>query len=205
MYLTFLLASLACFRLTRLVSEDKITQWLREKLVQSVPRTSKKIARQGITCAFCISFYIALLITCYLCFLGLLEWKLLPLWQPAIWGASILANEVFVFLTKQAWPSFFMTTATEWYDWVDFHTGCPNGKDHSQAMKLANKYWIQSGNIGKKIAKIAVAPSTDFLDPVFYKRWEAMFSQLDKLDIEFENTRRGLMRCCTVHWKYVHQ
>jgi hypothetical protein len=66
-------------------------------------------------------------------------------------------------------------------------------------MKLANKYWIQSGNIGKKIAKIAVAPSTDFLDPVFYKRWEAMFSQLDKLDIEFENTRRGLMRCCTVH------
>src|SRR5476651_2488722 len=102
MYLTFLLASLACFRLTRLVTDDQITAWLREKLIRSVPRTAKKTARQGITCAFCVSFYISLLLAVYLCFLGCIEWKLLPLWQPSIWAGSVLWNELFVYFMNES-------------------------------------------------------------------------------------------------------
>lgn len=86
--LIFIAASLACFRLTLLITEDKIMDWLR----RDVSKIGKR-AKQGISCSFCVSFYWAFAITDGLWMLGYLPWQEIFFWLPAIWGASILWNK----------------------------------------------------------------------------------------------------------------
>lgn len=96
LWFTFLLASLACFRLTRLITDDKITQPLRMFLVRNSPPKIKAKTKQGITCPLCVGFYFAAAITAYLLFAcHAFDWRAALLWQSAIWGASVLWNQVF--------------------------------------------------------------------------------------------------------------
>lgn len=96
----FLVASLACFRLSRLISDDRIFDQLRLWVVRSVPQKAKKKTREGINCAFCVSFYIAIGIAFALWGQGYLGLWMLWFWAAGIWGASIIFNQIFVFLSK---------------------------------------------------------------------------------------------------------
>lgn len=101
MIFAFFLSSLACFRLSRLFAEDKITDWLRVWLIKEAPTKAKAKVKQGVSCPFCWSFYFSLIITFALWWNGDLidhQW----LWLPAIWGASILINELFTFLMSKS-------------------------------------------------------------------------------------------------------
>lgn len=84
-------ATLACFRLTRLVTDDKIMDWLR----RDVSKAGKK-AKEGIQCPFCVSFYWSIAIAVGLHFY--LETEVA--WFAPIWGGSVLWNQVFVRLSK---------------------------------------------------------------------------------------------------------
>lgn len=98
--LLFLAASLACFRLTRLITDDKIFDWLRELVIREAPRALKTKAKQGITCPFCVSFYFAVLIAGFLVCRNMVLGADAPLWGAAIWGGSILFNQIFVKLSE---------------------------------------------------------------------------------------------------------
>lgn len=96
----FILASLACFRLTRLITDDKISSWLRSLVVREAPTKLKKKAREGINCPFCVSFYIAALITVTLILCNLVTLQFSFVYQAAVWGASVLLNQLFTKLSK---------------------------------------------------------------------------------------------------------
>jgi hypothetical protein len=96
----FIVASLACFRLSRLFSDDLIFDQLRLWIVRSVPQKSKKKTKQGINCAFCISFYVAAGIASVLWWQGYFNIWVFWLWAAGIWGASVIFNQLFVFLSK---------------------------------------------------------------------------------------------------------
>ena len=98
-WLIFLASTLACFRLTRLVTDDKIFEWGRSGLIKAAPAGTKKKVKEGIECPFCVSFWIASLITVGLA-LSTQE-TMLWLYQPAIWGGSVLWNQIFMKLTKE--------------------------------------------------------------------------------------------------------
>lgn len=100
--LIFLLASLACFRLTRLVTDDKITDWLRSLVVRKAPRKIKAKAEYGITCPFCVSAYHALAITFYLWWIGVVPADIAWVYGSGVWGGSIIWNEIFVALMGKA-------------------------------------------------------------------------------------------------------
>jgi hypothetical protein len=98
-WLIFIACTLAVFRLTRLITDDKITDFLRtfvKKEANKLPRKAKQKAKEGITCPFCVSFYISAFITIYLWRTGLIHWKTMFLWGTAMWGGSILLNELVV-------------------------------------------------------------------------------------------------------------
>lgn len=99
-FILLVFASLACFRLTRLVTDDKITDWFRSSFVRQMPRPAKAKARQGIECPFCVSFYVAIGLTVYLYSLYAFPWREAFIWQAAIWGGSVLLNQLFVRLSK---------------------------------------------------------------------------------------------------------
>jgi Protein of unknown function (DUF1360) len=99
-WLIFIAATLACFRLTRLITDDKIFDWLRRLVVREAPRKLKQKAKQGITCPFCVSFYYSVLITVGLAVAGVIPWMWVLYWQPAVWGGSVLWNQVFVKLSE---------------------------------------------------------------------------------------------------------
>lgn len=101
MFFTFFLASLATFRLTRLVTDDKIFEGLRSWIIKESPRKAKTKAKQLITCHFCFSFYLATLTTIYLVYCGFISSRDALLWQPSVWGASVLLNQLFVYLTDE--------------------------------------------------------------------------------------------------------
>lgn len=95
-WLHFIAATLACFRLTRLVTDDKITDWLRK----DVAKAGKK-AKEGINCPFCVSWWVASLIVIGLWLVGSVPVTEAWLWQPAIWGGSVLWNQLFMKLTTE--------------------------------------------------------------------------------------------------------
>jgi hypothetical protein len=97
-WLIFLASSLAVFRLTRLITDDKVTDWLRAFVVRQVPRKAKRKAKQGITCPFCVSFYYSAIFSVSLWMAGFYGWEWILFWQPAIWGAANIFNEVFTYL-----------------------------------------------------------------------------------------------------------
>lgn len=97
----FLLCSLACFRLSRLISEDKIFSELRALLIRKVPAPAKKKTREGITCPFCVSAYFSAAITIYIwLYLQAIPGMDAPLWCFGMWGGSVIWNQVFVRLSR---------------------------------------------------------------------------------------------------------
>lgn len=97
-WLTFVMTSLACFRLTRLITDDKITDWLR----RWVRREAPKKAKEGISCPFCVSFYYANILTGLLVLLHMITWQFSFIYSPAVWGASVLFNQLFTCLTENS-------------------------------------------------------------------------------------------------------
>lgn len=95
-WLYFVAASLACFRLTRLITNDKIMDWLR----RDVSKAGEK-AEEGITCPFCVSFYWSAFLAHAMWGIGINPYGEVWLWALAIWGASILLNQLFCALTKK--------------------------------------------------------------------------------------------------------
>ncbi len=99
-WFVFILASLTCFRLSRLFAEDEIMSALRSFAVQESPRSIKRKVKQGISCPFCWSFWISGIITVYLLYFGMIGAIGIALLWGGIWGMSVLLNQVFVFLSK---------------------------------------------------------------------------------------------------------
>lgn len=100
-WLIFIAASLATFRLTRLATDDKITDWTRALVIREVPKKIKTKVREGISCPFCVSFYFATGVTIGLSLAGMFPaWWWGIFWQPAIWGGSVMWNQVFMKLSK---------------------------------------------------------------------------------------------------------
>lgn len=99
-WLLFIASTLACFRLTRLITDDKIMDWLRSWVVRQAPKKVKAKAREGITCPFCVSFYYSTSIAVGLAWVGVIPWIEVAGWQPAIWGGSVLWNQVFAKLSE---------------------------------------------------------------------------------------------------------
>lgn len=93
-WLYFIAATLACFRLTRLITDDKITDWLR----RDVSKAGQK-AREGIHCPFCVSFYWSMIIAIALVISLNMPWYSWAVWFAPIWGGSVLWNQVFVKLS----------------------------------------------------------------------------------------------------------
>lgn len=90
----FLVCSLACFRVTRLVTDDKIFAWLRR-----LPPPKSK-AKELVRCPFCASAYFAAAITFYLwLYLQVIPGMDALLWWLSIWGGSVLLNQLFVRLS----------------------------------------------------------------------------------------------------------
>src|SRR5438552_16484997 len=104
-WLIFIASTLACFRLTRLISDDKIFDWLRRLVVRESPRKLKEKAKQGITCPFCVSFYFSTLIATGLWYAGFFPAMWILFWQPAIWGGSVIFNQIFVSLSDPLFTS----------------------------------------------------------------------------------------------------
>ena len=96
--LIFLAACLACFRLTRLITDDDGPGYIFRKLRRLPPARSS--AREGLACPFCVSFYFAALITGFLVFAGAASGLWAPLLGASIWGGSVLLNQAFVKLSK---------------------------------------------------------------------------------------------------------
>lgn len=92
--LLFLATSLACFRLTRLVTDDFIFRKLRK-----LPPAGSA-ARKGLACPFCVSFYFATMLAGFLVWRNMLTGLDAPLWGAGIWGASILFNQTFIKLSE---------------------------------------------------------------------------------------------------------
>jgi hypothetical protein len=100
--LQFLALSLGTFRLTRLITDDKITDWFRSLVIRKSPQKIKAKAKEGITCPFCVSFYLAVIFTCLAWQLGWIIGHETPVWGSAIWGTSILLNQLFCYLTEKS-------------------------------------------------------------------------------------------------------
>lgn len=92
-WLYLISAGLASFRLTRLITDDTITAGLRK----AVP---KGRAKEGITCPFCVSFWVSGVICLYLFWMGIGQIKEHILWVATVWGLSVLFNQLFVKLSK---------------------------------------------------------------------------------------------------------
>lgn len=97
-WLIFIASTLACFRLTRLITDDKITDWLRRLVKREAPRKIKAKVAEGIECPFCVSGWIAIAISTYLAF-AISEANMI-FYYPAIWGGSVIWNQIFTKLSK---------------------------------------------------------------------------------------------------------
>ena len=93
-WFVLIMSSLACFRFTRLITDDKITDWLR----RDVGKAGKK-AKEGISCPFCVSGWISLVMTIVLFVMGQVSILIVFYWG-AMWGASVLWNQIFMKLSK---------------------------------------------------------------------------------------------------------
>lgn len=93
--LEWVLAALATWRLTWLVTEDKITERPREWLAERARDASKGLAYL-VTCPFCVSVWLAVPV---LAWVYLLDgpWSYLPLGVPAV---SIVASAGSVWLER---------------------------------------------------------------------------------------------------------
>lgn len=93
-FLDLLIYSLACFRLSLLVSKEDGPYWLFAKLRRLPP--PKSSARQGINCIYCVSMYAAgLVVTCYL-FRGRFAWvEPWFIWPLAVSAAAVCLNQSF--------------------------------------------------------------------------------------------------------------
>lgn len=92
--LTFILAALAVYRLSLMVSKEDGPAWLFYKLRRLPP--PKSSAREGLACQWCVSVYAAALVC------GLLFWAGLrnpaPLWiilWLALSAAAVVINQAF--------------------------------------------------------------------------------------------------------------
>lgn len=94
----FIICSLACFRLTRLITDDDGPGFIFRKL-RRLPQKRSSV-RKGISCPFCVSFYFALAISVFEVLARELDPYQAVIVMPAIWGASVLLNQTFVKLSK---------------------------------------------------------------------------------------------------------
>ncbi len=100
-WLHFIASTLACFRLTRLITDDKITDWFRRLVKREAPRKIKKKVAEGIECPFCVSAWVcAYLVVLLIVYLHVITPPEALLYHPAIWGGSVIWNQIFVKLSK---------------------------------------------------------------------------------------------------------
>lgn len=84
----------------------------------------------------------------------------------------------------------------EWYPYIDVMS-CAQ---HVEAKRLANKYYTQWNNIVDRMCEMTAENSGfDFTDPVVARRHLGLADKADKLLLEWNNVRRGLMKCCAVN------
>lgn len=98
----FLIASLATFRLSLLISKEdgpawiflKLRRWLKREAQQhqSVKETA---LHEGIECQWCVSVWTGAIVTLYLVALNFCDWPIAPLIWLALSGTAIIINQTF--------------------------------------------------------------------------------------------------------------
>lgn len=95
-WLVFIAVALAVFRLTWLLTKDKITAAFRREAKE---RGGKEVGYL-VNCPWCASFYVSTLAVLYLVWVGMFNWKGIPLWLPAIWGLAMVINQIVIRITE---------------------------------------------------------------------------------------------------------
>lgn len=70
---------------------------------------------------------------------------------------------------------------------------------HSEAKELANKLYRKWCSLSDKFCDTAMSKDADFTDQSVFRKFMGMSDKIDKVEIEWNNVRRGLMKCCAVH------
>lgn len=86
-WLTFIIASLAIYRVARMVTEEDGPMFI-FKRVRDARTDDKRSLDVGLRCFYCVSVWIALLVTVLLCLAGGWDVWLWPVWWFGLSGAA---------------------------------------------------------------------------------------------------------------------
>lgn len=89
----FLLAVLAAYRLSLLVSKESGPAFIFRKLRRLPP--PKSSAREGLSCQWCLSVYGSAVVTAFLWWRGVVPVWEVPLWWLAVSAGAIAINQTF--------------------------------------------------------------------------------------------------------------
>ena len=92
-WMVFVLASLATFRLATMIALEQGPAWIFRRLRLAPP--PKSATREGLQCPLCVGVHIAAIVTVGLHFLGYVGWPHMPLWWMAISGAAVCLHFAF--------------------------------------------------------------------------------------------------------------
>lgn len=87
-FFLLLIASLAVFRLSEMVVFDNGPWHIFKKIRAIFPQDSK--LDELVECIYCMSIWMALIMTAYLAWVELIPWRLYPLWCSGIAGGAIV-------------------------------------------------------------------------------------------------------------------
>lgn len=92
-WLVFVLASLAVFRLSLMFSKESGPGRIFSKLRKSTP--PKSSLREGVSCIFCESIWWSAAATGWLIYLGEVSWSVAPVWWLASSALAVVLNQSF--------------------------------------------------------------------------------------------------------------
>lgn len=90
-WLVFVLAVLAVFRLSLLFSKENGPGRIFHKMRKATP--AKSSLREGVSCVFCESIWWSALAVGWLIYLGRVEWVYSPFWWLGVSAGAIILNQ----------------------------------------------------------------------------------------------------------------
>lgn len=92
-WLIFVLATLACFRLSVMFSKESGPGRIFKKMRAQTP--PKSALREGVSCTLCESVWWSAAINVGLCSVGFMPWIQFPLYWLAVSGGAVVLNQAF--------------------------------------------------------------------------------------------------------------